>query len=110
MDFDFINPPENPDSYLYYRKDITNKCKELIQDCENGRIINKYPYTEQQRTEALINILQNKVLQLKIVVDSKNAILEKQKEQIIKGQKKLLEYESFNVWESIEYFGDWKAR
>ncbi len=110
VDYDFMNPPENPEGYLTFRENIMNKCTDFIQRCESGEIINQCPFTEQERAEALIDILQHKVVQLKAVVDGKNVILEKRNEHITKVQRKLLECEHFNVWEGIEYFGDWKWR
>jgi organic radical activating enzyme len=75
VDYDFINPPANPDKYLPYREKIIKSCSDFIKDCEAGKISNKYPYTEAERQEYLIEILQQKVLQLKTVVDIKNAAL-----------------------------------
>lgn len=71
--YDFINPPPNPTAYLSYRKEVIKSCSEFIENCENGTVINKFPYSEKDRTEYLIDILQEKVRQLKYVVDLKNA-------------------------------------
>lgn len=70
--FDFINPPPNPMEYLPLRTKLINSCNEFIENCENGTVVNKFPYSENERQEYLIEILHEKVRQLKFVVDSKN--------------------------------------
>ena len=69
--FDFINPPPNPMEYLPLRTKLINSCNEFIENCENGTVVNKFPYSENERQEYLIEILHEKV-RLKFVVDSKN--------------------------------------
>jgi hypothetical protein len=76
VEFDFINPPPNPDRYLSYREELIKACEGFIKDCENKIIVNKNPYTESERQEYLIEILQQKVQQLKFVVDNKNSSLQ----------------------------------
>lgn len=70
--FDFINPPPNPMEYLHLRTNLIKSCNEFIEKCENGTVVNRFPYSENERKQYLIEILQEKVRQLKFVVDSKN--------------------------------------
>ena len=58
--------------YLPLRTKLINSCNEFIENCENGTVVNKFPYSENERQEYLIEILHEKVRQLKFVVDSKN--------------------------------------
>jgi len=75
--YDFVNPPANPDKYLFYRADLIKLCNSFIGSCETGDIKNRFPYTEAQSQEYFIDILQQKVLQLKGIVDNKNLDLVK---------------------------------
>jgi len=110
VDYDFVHPPCNSDDYLVYKEILEKRCKDFIRDCEQGRVTRKAPFTERQRAEAMIEILQRKVVQLKQVIDAKNAKIRNQKEHILQVQDRLLKHESFNVWEGVEYFGNWEGR
>jgi hypothetical protein len=77
VEYDFMNPPPNPDRYLCYRAELIKSCNGFIRGCESGKIINKRPYAEAERQEYLTELLQQKVQQLKHVIDKKNAALQR---------------------------------
>ena len=75
--YDFQNPPANPDKYLVYRDVINKNIHDFILQCENGQVARKEVFTEKERLEILVEILENKVYQLKNVVDGKNQMIER---------------------------------
>ena len=75
VDYDFINPPGNPTEFLRFRKIISDRCSEFIESCEADKVLNRCPYTAERRSELLIDILENKVLQLKKLADTKNLVI-----------------------------------
>ena len=114
VNYDFVNPPANPDVYLSYRNDLINKCNDFIKKCEEG-IINDI--NEDINLDEFIDVLEKKIYQLKAVIDAKNRYInvlnEKQladKNAILSLQARLRKYETFNEWENIEYFGNWEER
>lgn len=119
VDYDFINPPVNPDLYLSYREDLIDRCKNFIEKCELGENSSHQISNDAllKQKDELIDILQEKVRQLKGVVDNKNSCIttlnEKNstmKSNILTIQSRLRKYEVFNEWENIEYFGNWEER
>jgi hypothetical protein len=109
-DYDFENPPQNSDAYFALRDNLIAKCNEFICNCENGNIINKYPFTDYQRKDRMIEILQEKIQQLKHVVDDKNSIIINKEQAMLDLQSKLRKHETFNEWKNFEHFNDWSER
>ena len=110
VDYDFKNPPDNPDTYLNYRENLLEHIGKFISDCEKGNITRRKVFNEEERLNILTEILEDKVFQLKGVIDSKNKIIEDKQDGILKLQRRLRKYESFNEWENVEFFGDWSDR
>lgn len=120
VSYDFQNPPHNSDKYLTYKNVLNKNISDFILQCERGEVVRKEVFSEKERLEILTEILENKVYQLKNVVDNKNQILGERKgyegiiwereKAILRLQQRLRKYESFNEWENIEFFDDWSAR
>ena len=110
VDYDFKNPPDNPNTYLNYRESLTKQIREFISDCEKDNITRKEIFSEEERLRILTEILEDKVFQLKGIVDFKNRVIEEKMEGILNLQQRLRKYESFNEWENVEFFRDWSER
>lgn len=110
VNYDFQNPPSNPKRYLIYRDALNESINDFILRCENGEIVRNEVFSEKERQEVMADILENKVYQLKNVVDSKNYIIAQNMEGVLKLQKRLRKYETFNEWENVEFFRDWSER
>ncbi|MGN0429778.1 MAG: polysaccharide pyruvyl transferase family protein [Acetatifactor sp.] len=102
-DFDFVTPPENNSEYKFYRKKIEETCFGFVNQCEAGKL----DCTEICSTDK-INILEEKVVQLKTIIDNKKCIIDnllKEKEEytnkLLKLQARLREYENFNERKNV---------
>lgn len=82
VDYDFVNPPSNPDVYKLFRDNLTEKCNSFINNCETGNIQQGFSSeAEKLQKDELIDVLQYKVQQLKSVIDEKNAVISDLKEK-----------------------------
>lgn len=103
----------NPDIYIKYRKAIIESCKQFVNQCEK----NKFPDIV-INSSTKIDILENKIIQLKNVIDQKNELInsackdrDKFRQRLLEIQARLRKYETYNEWEGIEYFRDtWAER
>lgn len=75
VDYDFINPPENKENWKIYKDEVEQVITQFINKCENNEMTDNNKISEKDRLEALVDILENKVIQLKKVVDIKNDII-----------------------------------
>lgn len=79
VEYDFKNPPDNPNTYLHYRESLIERISKFISDCEKGSVGRKEVFNEEERLRTLTEILEDKVLQLKGVVDFKNRVIEEKR-------------------------------
>lgn len=114
VSYDFVSPTPNPETYISYRNDLIDKCKVFIENCEKGISNN---ICENNSFDDIMDVLEKKIYQLKCVIDSKNRYIAMMNENIIRQKNSLLsmqarlrEYETFNEWENVEYFGNWEER
>lgn len=92
--------PLNPDVHIKYRENILRACGKFIEQCENNTI-----KTAEYEIDSLtkIKILEEKIIQLKNVVDQKNSIInsvniekDKQRKKLLEIQERLRNYETYN--------------
>ena len=76
VEYDFRNPPDNPNTYLKYRESLIGHIGGFISDCEKGNVTRREVFDEEERLKILTDILEDKVFQLKGVVDCKNRVIE----------------------------------
>lgn len=79
VEYDFRNPPDNPNTYLKYRESLIGHIGGFISDCEKGNVTRREVFDEEERLKILTDILEDKVFQLKGVVDCKNRVIEEKR-------------------------------
>lgn len=73
VEYNFESPAPNSDKWRSLKVDIEDRINMFISKCENGEEIYKESVLNNyERLEGLIEILENKIIQLKNVVDEKN--------------------------------------
>jgi hypothetical protein len=85
--YDFLNPCENKDNWKFFRADIEEAVRLFIKKCEEGLYDDDVvSVPDKERLENLVDILENKIIQLKNVVDSKNYQINELNEKLRKSE------------------------
>lgn len=97
-EYNFNDVPPNPKIWLKYREGILGSCRKFVDQCENNI------FTDIEiDTSTKIEILENKIIQLKNVVDQKNNLLisayndrDRYRQKLLEIQARLRKYETYN--------------
>lgn len=72
VDYNFLDPPDNPNTFILYRDEMIKKINDYIARCENGDIKKEKHEDEIMRLTDYANILTDEIIRLKEEVQLKN--------------------------------------